>query len=87
MDSTARAHELIEVTESLTALIEQENELLQELGSRRSSTATGKDLAVYELRNPGYRRIQLSRLNPRTSAPRQRSVQPIRAERQCPAPP
>ncbi len=31
MDPTARAHELIEVTESLTALIEQENELLQEL--------------------------------------------------------
>ena len=31
MDPTARAHELIEVTEALTALIEQENELLQEL--------------------------------------------------------
>ena len=31
MDPTARAHELIEVTESLTTLIDQENELLGEL--------------------------------------------------------
>lgn len=31
MDPTARAHELISVTESLTALIEQENSLLTEL--------------------------------------------------------
>ena len=31
MDPTARAHELIDVTESLTALIERENSLLTEL--------------------------------------------------------
>jgi len=31
MNPTTRAHELIDVTESLTAVIDQENELLQEL--------------------------------------------------------
>lgn len=31
MDPTARAHELIDVTESLTAIIDRENELLTEL--------------------------------------------------------
>ena len=42
MDLTARAHELIEVTESLTALIERENELLQELRIKEIKLCNGK---------------------------------------------
>ena len=68
MDPTARAHELIEVTESLTALIEQENELLQELRIKEiGALQQGKDLAFGPLRTPharsypGYRRIQCYR--------------------------
>lgn len=53
MDPTARAYELIDVTESLTALIEQENALLTELRIKEIGALQQEKVSLsglYELR-------------------------------------
>ena len=45
MDPTIRTHELIDVTESLTAVIDRENELLQELRIKEIGAKARAELA------------------------------------------